>query len=165
MYIRYYNAWRWAADVPVAEDNRSYGRRYGWSVLLILKFFIFFAEAFNSTGRVNELLLAGEKGMALGANFNPDILFGGSCLDDTPACAFDGCLSVFWMDTCFHCLIKPPAFTFYSLNCYYCAFLDKIFLNAIISCSKKCLKLKVPKMPKFFEFYHFYKKRAFYESV
>jgi len=28
----------------------------------------------------------------------------------------------------------------------------------IIGCSKKCLKLKVPKMPKVVEFYHFYKR-------
>ena len=43
----------------------------------LLKFFIFFAEPLDAAGGIDKLLFAGKKRMALGANFNSDILPGG----------------------------------------------------------------------------------------
>jgi hypothetical protein len=42
---------------------------------LFFKISIFFPEFLHATGAIDELLFPGEKGMALGANFHPDIFF------------------------------------------------------------------------------------------
>jgi hypothetical protein len=41
-----------------------------------LEFFVFFAEPFNAAGRVNQLLLACKKRVALGTNFHSDVFSG-----------------------------------------------------------------------------------------
>jgi hypothetical protein len=40
-----------------------------------LKFFVLPAKSLNASGRIDQLLLAGIEGMALGANFDPDFAF------------------------------------------------------------------------------------------
>jgi hypothetical protein len=46
------------------------------SGFLFLKFFVFSAEALNASGGIDQLLLAGKKWMAVGTDFNANILFG-----------------------------------------------------------------------------------------
>ena len=47
-------------------------------------------EAADASASIHHLLLAGEEGVTLGANFDSDVLFGGSCLNHvatgTPDC-------------------------------------------------------------------------------
>ena len=57
----------------------------------------------NTTAGINELLLAGVEGVALGADFNGDALTGGAVLDNCAACALDNGGLVIGMDACFHC--------------------------------------------------------------
>ena len=76
--------------------------------LFLLKLFVFFAEAFDATGRVHQLLFAGKKRMTIGANFHADIGFGGSSLDNIAAGTFNLCCIVFWMNIWFHFIINPP---------------------------------------------------------
>lgn len=45
-----------------------------FGLFLSAKFPIFPVESFDSPGRINHLLFTGEKGMALRANFNRDLL-------------------------------------------------------------------------------------------
>jgi len=59
-------------------------------------------EAADTTTGVHHLLLAGEEGVTLGANFDADILLGGASLDHVTAGAPDGGLSVIGMDTFLH---------------------------------------------------------------
>ena len=59
-------------------------------------------EALNTSAGVNQLLLASVERMALGANFDVDLGFGGTSLDDVAACAGDGAVNVVRMDTLFH---------------------------------------------------------------
>lgn len=47
-------------------------------------------EAVNTSAGVNNLLLAGEKRMALGADFNADFLGGGTCFDHVAASTLNG---------------------------------------------------------------------------
>ena len=44
-----------------------------------------------------------------------------------------------------------------SLKNFICPFSNKIFSKAILRCSNKCLKFKVPKMPKIKDVNHFIK--------
>ena len=59
-------------------------------------------EAFNTSASVDQLLLTSVEGMALGANFDVDLGFGGTSLDDVAACTSDGAVNVVRMDTLFH---------------------------------------------------------------
>lgn len=54
-----------------------------------LKFGIFPAEPLNTTGRIYEFLFPGKKRMTLGANFNPDVLLGGTYLNHVAACTMN----------------------------------------------------------------------------
>jgi hypothetical protein len=76
-------------------------------VTLLLKFFILSSEPFNAPGCIDELLFPREKRMALGTDFNTDILFGGSHLDGAAACAFNCRICICWMDVCFHMNFNP----------------------------------------------------------
>jgi hypothetical protein len=74
---------------------------------LVLKFFIFFPETFNTTRRVNQFLFAGKKRMAFGAYFNSDIGLGRTDLylvaTRTP---YTG-ISVIRMNAVFHGIFNP----------------------------------------------------------
>ncbi len=57
-------------------------------------------ELVNTTANVNELLLAREEGVALGANFNSDLAaLGGLGGNGLAACATDNALFVIRMDS------------------------------------------------------------------
>jgi hypothetical protein len=52
------------------------GKPLGALLLGLLEFFVFFAEPFNAASRIDQLLFAGEKRMALGTNFHRDVFPG-----------------------------------------------------------------------------------------
>lgn len=56
-------------------------------------------ELINTSAAVNEFLAAGVEGVALGADFNGDVLLGRACLDDVAAGASDSGLLVIGMDS------------------------------------------------------------------
>jgi hypothetical protein len=74
---------------------------------LILKFFIFFPESFNTTRCVDEFLLAGKKWMAFGAYFNTDIGFGGADFYFIAACASYAGYIILRMNSLFHYNFNP----------------------------------------------------------
>ena len=59
-------------------------------------------EAIDATACIDELLLSGKERMALGANFNTDILLGGAGLDNITASAGNGSLAIVRMDLFLH---------------------------------------------------------------
>ena len=59
-------------------------------------------ELVNASACINELLLAGEERMALGADFNLQIALGGARLDFCAASTLDGALFIFGMDLILH---------------------------------------------------------------
>ena len=59
-------------------------------------------ELFDTSSSVNQFLLTGEKGVALRADFDLDILFGGAGGDHLSARALDGSLIILRMDTFLH---------------------------------------------------------------
>ena len=59
-------------------------------------------EAINASTGVNQLLLAGIEGVALGADFNTDLLLGRASGKSITASATDGGLLVVGMDTFLH---------------------------------------------------------------
>ena len=61
-----------------------------------------------STG-VNKLLFAREVRMALGANFNADVLLCGTRLECVSACTHDGHVVIVGMDSFFH-FVSPNSF-------------------------------------------------------
>lgn len=75
--------------------------------LRVVEFFIFATEPLDAAGRVDELLLAGKKRMALGTNFHADIGLGGACLEFIAAGAPNRCLVTFRMSIFFHRMIAP----------------------------------------------------------
>ena len=68
---------------------------------------VLLVELINTAAGVNQLLLAGVEGVALGADFNGDVLLGGAGLDDGAASASDGGLLIIRMDSFLH-LYKSP---------------------------------------------------------
>ena len=60
-------------------------------------------ELINAAAGVNELLLAGVEGMALGADLNADAGAGGAGLDSGAAGALDNGGLIVRMDSCLHC--------------------------------------------------------------
>jgi hypothetical protein len=61
-------------------------------------------ELVKPSAGINELLLTGEEGMALGANFNSHLAaLGGSGGYGLAASAFDHNFFIFGMDSCLHC--------------------------------------------------------------
>jgi hypothetical protein len=69
---------------------------------LFVGVFVFFQEPFDASGRVDQLLFAGEKRMALGTDFHPDIFPGGTDLKDIAAGASNRCLMIRGMNIGFH---------------------------------------------------------------
>ena len=67
---------------------------------------VLLVELINAAAGVNELLLAGVEGMALGADFNCDALTGGAGLDGCAASALDNGGLIIGMDACFHCFFS-----------------------------------------------------------
>ena len=59
-------------------------------------------EAIHATAAVHQLLLAGEEGVALGANFNPQFLLGGAGFKGFAAHAAHDGLLVLGMDLFLH---------------------------------------------------------------
>ena len=70
--------------------------------LLFLKLCVFSAKTFDAPGSVHKLLFAGEKRVALGANFDPNVIFRGPCLKNISAGTLNRCHGVVWMDVRFH---------------------------------------------------------------
>jgi len=81
----------------------EYGPMNQLIVLIILKFFIFFTEPFDTAGRIDELLFSGKKRMAFGTDFNPNVLLGRSDLNHVAADTFYGRLKIIRMNVSFHC--------------------------------------------------------------
>ena len=65
---------------------------------------VLLVELINAAAGVDQLLLAGVEGVALGADLNGDVLLGGAGLDDVAAGASDGGLLVIGMDSFLHCV-------------------------------------------------------------
>jgi len=59
-------------------------------------------EFFHATGRIDELLLAGEKRMTSGADTDSNVAPGRAGLIDRAARANHVGLVIFWMNACFH---------------------------------------------------------------
>jgi len=59
-------------------------------------------ETIYSSACIDQLLLAGEKRMALRANFNGDVLFGRTGFNNLTARTFDSSGTVIGMDSSFH---------------------------------------------------------------
>ena len=66
-------------------------------------------EAINAAAAVNQLLLAGEEGMALRADFNPQFLLGGAGLKGFAAHTADDALFVLGMDLFLHSIFTSFA--------------------------------------------------------
>jgi hypothetical protein len=77
------------------------------ALLVLLKFFVFFSKTFDAAGRIHQLLFAGKKRMAFGANFHANVLFRGSNLHRGPAGTLDGCIEIIRMDVSFHFYFNP----------------------------------------------------------
>ena len=74
---------------------------------LVLKFFIFFPETFNTTRCVNQFLLASKKRMALGAYFNSDIGLGRTNLYLVATRTPDAGIRIIRMNAVFHGIFNP----------------------------------------------------------
>jgi hypothetical protein len=59
-------------------------------------------EPFNPAGSVHQLLLSGEKGMALGADFNPNFILGAFRLNHISTRATNGRFGIVGMDFLLH---------------------------------------------------------------
>ena len=77
-----------------------YYRSAGFTCLLQAKTLV---ETINTSTGVNQLLLAGIERVALGADFDSDVLLGGTSSKDIAASAADGSLIVLGMETFLHC--------------------------------------------------------------
>jgi hypothetical protein len=67
-----------------------------------LEFFVFFAEPFNAAGRVNQLLLACKKRVALGTNFHSDVFSGRTGFQNRTAVTRDRGFFVSRVNVFFH---------------------------------------------------------------
>ena len=71
--------------------------------LLLVESFESLLELINTSACINKLLLAGEEGMALGANFNSNLAsLCGLCNNGLAACALDYALFVLGLNSFFH---------------------------------------------------------------
>ena len=73
---RYFNYQKLLASRMFSQHNEVTGGIKLSGFRLVLKFFIFFSETFDTTRCVNQFLFASKKRMAFGAYFNADIGFG-----------------------------------------------------------------------------------------
>jgi hypothetical protein len=67
-----------------------------------LKLGVFSFKSLNAASRVYQFLFAGKKRMALGADFNANILFGGTYLDDVTAGTGNGRFKIVRVNFGFH---------------------------------------------------------------
>ncbi len=74
---------------------------------LVLKFFIFFPETFNTARCVNQFLFASEKRMTFGAYFNANIGLGRTNLYIVATCTVYVGISVIRMNAVFHGNFNP----------------------------------------------------------
>src|SRR5712691_1286797 len=65
-------------------------------------FLVALAEAFDATGRIDQLLFAREERVALAADFQPELLLGGVCRPGHAAGAMDQNFVVFGVQVLFH---------------------------------------------------------------
>lgn len=59
-------------------------------------------EALDASAGVDQLLLTCEEGVAVGADFNTQVLLCGACYEGVATCACNCCLLVVGMDSLFH---------------------------------------------------------------
>ena len=71
-------------------------------ILFVVLHTVTLLESVYTSAGINELLFAGEKRMAFGANFNTDILFSGTRRNNLAARTRDRGLVILGMDTLFH---------------------------------------------------------------
>ena len=64
-------------------------------------------ELRHTAAGIHQLLLAGEEGVTLRADFYPDILLGRTCLNYITAGAFNSSLLIIGMDSFLHCSGSP----------------------------------------------------------
>ena len=83
----------------MTEKTKACAKRHRLYILLQTKSLV---ETINTSTGVNQLLLAGIEGVALGADFDTDVLLGRTGSKDIAACATDGSLFVVRMDTFSH---------------------------------------------------------------
>ena len=81
-------------------------RAFACSVFVLVKI-EFLLELINSSACINELLLTGEEGVALGTNVHAAIFLGGASGIHSTASAADGGLLIVRMDSFLHDLIHP----------------------------------------------------------
>ena len=64
-------------------------------------------ELGNASAGIHQLLLAGEEGVTLRADFHANILLRRTCLNHITAGAFDSSLLIIGMDSFLHCSCSP----------------------------------------------------------
>ena len=64
-------------------------------------------ETVYASACINKLLLTGKEGVALGADFNLDVLLRGTGFDNLAASAGNGCSLILGMNVLFHALSPP----------------------------------------------------------
>jgi hypothetical protein len=72
-----------------------------------LEFFVFFLEALDPAGRVDQFLLAGEKWMAAGTNLDAYVFLRGPDFNGISAGTLDGRMMIIWMDAALHLPLTP----------------------------------------------------------
>ena len=78
-------------------------REYRHCTILLVVLFKSLLELVNTTAGINKLLLTGEEGVALGANFNSDLTtLCGLGYNGLAACALDHALFVLRLNSFFH---------------------------------------------------------------
>ena len=87
-------------------DHTQCCRRFAVVDLLLDAVAVTRTEFVHTAGRIHQLLLAREEGVALGANVNDDVLLGGAGLNDIAAGTADRGLLVLGMDALFH-VVSP----------------------------------------------------------
>jgi hypothetical protein len=84
-------------------DTRNWAGKPVEALLLgLLEFFVLFAEPFDATGRVDQLLFAGKKRVALGTNFHGDVFPGRTDFEFGAAMACNFGRLVIRMNVFFH---------------------------------------------------------------
>ena len=89
-----------AASRPIKVANRL--QNYKLFTNHYLLFCITLLEFLHASGAVDQFLFAREERVAIGANFNADVLFGWARVDHVAAVAGDRRLAVFGVNLLFH---------------------------------------------------------------
>ena len=84
------------SQIAVPVQLTFFARAHGFGAAIAL------GEFFDATGRVHELLFAGEKRMTSGANTDSNVTARRAGMIDRSARANDICLVIFWVNACFH---------------------------------------------------------------